>query len=460
MITKKIITRNTVVLALFLCMIHSCEEALEVNPPINQINANQVFESTSTADAALSSLYAELQAYSLLSGSSSGAGALLGSYTDELVNYSTASNADFDIFSNSMVSTNTKIKSVWANAYKEIYMANAIIEGVNKSTAIADLDKKRIKGEALFVRALIYYYISQIFGAIPYVTTTDYTVNQSLAKTNETELLVKIQNDLSESSSLLNDIYRNPDRIYPNKKTADLLLASVLMTQNHWQDAEILLKGIIQNALYTWQPDLSKTFKMNGKHILWQLKPLQANNATSEALLYYFTTALPNTYTLSDNLFASFDTNDLRKQQWIKTLTINQKNYYRTDKYRNISANTDEYSIVFRLEETYLLLAESLAQQDKKTEALTYLNAVKAKAGITATPVSATKEQILSEIINENRKEFFTEKGIRFLSLKRAGKLNGLLSTKPNWKTYHQNWPLPNSELLLNPHLNPQNDGY
>ncbi|MDP2452500.1 MULTISPECIES: RagB/SusD family nutrient uptake outer membrane protein [unclassified Kaistella] len=439
----------------------ACEDALEVSPPVNQISSAQVFESVSTADAALSNLYAEFQAYSLLSGGAGGAGALLGTYTDELYSYGiNTQNAEYDLYNNTQIATNTRIKSVWTNAYKEIYMANVIINGVKVSAGITEDDQRRIHGEALFLRSLVYYYLTSIFGDIPYTVSTDYSVNQSLAKTEEAEVLMKIENDLQQAALMLNDSYRNNERIYANRKTAELILATVMMKRSKWQEAEALLRGIVQNPVYVWQPDLTKTFKTTGKHILWQLKPLKANDATPEALLFYFITAVPNTYTLSDNLFASFTSNDLRRQAWIKPLLINQKTYYRADKYQKTVNNTDEYSIVVRLEEAYLLLAENLAQQNKISEALPFLNAVKQKAGLAPLPDTLTKQELVTEIIDESCKEFFTEKGMRFLTLKRNGRLNSLIPYKTNWQPFHQNWPLPASELLVNPRLKPQNDGY
>lgn len=447
------------ILVLFTAL-QSCENMLEVDPPINQINAAQVFESVSTADAALSSLYVEMQAYSLINGAYAGTGALLGSYTDELLAYGNTQNYDVDIYKNVQTSENTRIKAVWNTAYKQIYMANAILEGVNNSTALLETDKKRIKGEALFIRSLLYYYLTNIWGDIPYASGTDYVVNQSLAKTSEMEMLLHLKKDLVLANSLLSDTYRSPERIYANRYSAAVLLATVYMDMHQWSDAEVLLKEVKQSPLLVWEPEVSKTFKMTGRHILWQLKPLKPGNATNEATIYHFTTAVPNAYSLSETLVNSFDINDLRRQNWIKTITINQKAYYKPDKYKNISSNSDEYSVVFRLEEVYLLLAESLAQQNKRSEALPNLNAVKQKAGIAVLPENSSKEVILNEILAENRKEFFSEKGIRFLSLKRAVKLEMLKITKPNWQNYHQRWPLPQSELNLNPHLNPQNNGY
>jgi hypothetical protein len=61
----------------------------------------------------------------------------------------------------------------------------------------------------------------------------------------------------------------------------------------------------------------------------------------------------------------------------------------------------------------------------------------------------------------ERRLELFTEFGHRFFDLKRTGRLEQELSiVKPQWKKINQLLPLPESELVLNPNLNPQNDGY
>jgi hypothetical protein len=51
--------------------------------------------------------------------------------------------------------------------------------------------------------------------------------------------------------------------------------------------------------------------------------------------------------------------------------------------------------------------------------------------------------------------------GHRFFDLKRLGMLDSVLTLeKPGWNTTDALFPLPESELLLNPNLLPQNDGY
>lgn len=457
---NKIIEKAILTIAILLCY-SSCEKLVEVDLPINQITTSQVFESTSTADGALSALYAEMQSFSVIAGGSTGAGGLLGSYVDDLDGYDVYSNnASMDLFNNIQNASNTTVKLVWGNGYRQIYMANAIVEGLDKSSGIPEKDKNRIKGEAIFMRSLVYYYLTEIFGDIPYTTSTDYSINQSLSKISTTEILQNISQDLSTISPFLETDYRNAERIYVNRKTVNLLSAIVYARLKQWNLAEDLLSGIITSPLYSFPQDLSKTFKKDGKHILWQLKPIYANTATPEASLYNFSSGVPRYYAASENLLASFSTADQRKTSWMSPVVSGQKTYYKINKYKTITANTDEYSIVFRLQEAYLLMAESLAQQNRVPEAVNYLNAIRNLSGLGNISGTISKDVVLEEILAENRREFFSERGIRFLSLKRNGKLDILSQSKPNWKTFHSIWPIPVSELALNPSLNPQNNGY
>ncbi|WP_294297427.1 RagB/SusD family nutrient uptake outer membrane protein [uncultured Chryseobacterium sp.] len=439
----------------------SCENLVEVDFPSNQISTQLVFQDVQTANAALAGLYAGLWEDSPVSGGARGAGALLGIYADDLESHATSVvNAEYDLYRNIQIDDNVAVYAYWTSAYQKVYQANAIIGGMAGSSGISGSEKQRIKGEALFIRSLVLFYLQQAFGNIPYPTTTDYEINRNLSKINAAATLQKLEDDLKEAVPLLSDSYREPERIVVNRKAAEFLLAKVLMSQNKWNEAEVLLKGIVTNPLYQFEPDLSKVFLKNGKHILFQLKPKNAVDPTKEATLYYFVNSAPSVYSLSSDLVSSFTSGDLRKSQWITPVSFNQATKYRPSKYKAISNNSTEYSIVFRLEEVYLLLAEALAQQNKLTEALSFVNATRERAGLPALSSTVTKESLKTEILAENRKEFFAEMGLRFMNLKRAGMLGMLSLTKPNFKTYHAFWPIPQKELLLNKNLNPQNEGY
>ena len=443
---------------LSLCLA-SCERMLEVDMPTNQIGSEQIFENVQTANAALSGLYAGLYDNSPLSGSETGR--ILGLYTDDLNFYpATSNNGTLEIFQNMLIDSNLLVNTYWTNAYQKVYMANAILEGVEHSASLPPVEKQRIKGEALIIRSVLFYYLQQLYGDIPYPVTTNYLVNQSIGKTPSAEVLMHIESDLKKAVPLLPDTYRNTERIFLNSKAGQLFLAKVLMSQKKWNESEILLKEIRQSSLYQFQNDATKVFEKSGTHILWQLKPKNSGDAVKEVSTYYFSNSAPTSVALSPSLVSIFDATDQRRINWITAVTVGANTWYRVNKYKNISNNLTEYSIVLRLEEVYLLLAEALANQDKTTEALPLVNTIRQRSGISVLTQPITKENLLNEILTENRKEFFAETGHRFIDLKRNDKLSILSVTKPNWKSFHKNWPIPQKEILLNNHLNPQNEGY
>lgn len=440
----------------------SCEDLVEVDAPSNQLGTEQVFEDVQTANAALAGLYAELRDQSVISGAGYyTAGTLAGSYADELDCYISDQNKVLDIYRNQQHETNTVIASVWETAYGQIYYANSVIYGAEHATALTDDDRASLRGEALFLRSLIYFYLQQLFGDIPYTTSLDYEYNRSLSKTAAAAVLEQLVPDVTAASSLLTDDYRDAERIYPNRKAAQLLLARIYLLQEEWVLAEQTAEGILQSPLYQFQPDVSEVFHKTGTHILWQLKPENSGDATREASFYYFTGAAPNAYALTGDLLSSFAANDLRRQAWMAAVTVNSSSWYRPFKYQNRTngTNANEYSVVFRLEEVYFILAEALARQNRFEEALPYLNATRQRAGLDAL-TSLPSESFWEELLEEKRREFFTEFGHRFFDLKRLDRLNELNGTKPNWEDHKSVWPLPQNELLLNPNLNPQNTGY
>jgi len=93
-------------------------------------------------------------------------------------------------------------------------------------------------------------------------------------------------------------------------------------------------------------------------------------------------------------------------------------------------------------------------------DAVPFVNRSRQRAGLPALLISMSGSAFREELEKEKRREFFVEHGMRFFDLKRWGKLGGLITVKPSWKGYHSNWPIPQKELLINPNLNPQNNGY
>ena len=119
-----------------------------------------------------------------------------------------------------------------------------------------------------------------------------------------------------------------------------------------------------------------------------------------------------------------------------------------------------EYSIVLRLAELYLIRAETFTHLGDLETAKTDLNKIRNTAGLPDTTAS-TQQEVLEAILQERRVELFTEFGHRFFDLKRFGKLDEVLgAVKNGWNSNDSLFPIPESELMLNPNLSPQNPGY
>lgn len=437
----------------------SCEDLIETDYPSSQIGTAQVFNDFQTANSALNNLYAEIRNLSFFSGTDTGLGILLGSYSDDLNCYYDDQNGYRDIFLNQQQPTNSIVEMSWDTPYKMIFAANAIIYGVENSTELEQADISQLKGEALVIRSLFYFHLQQLFGDIPYTTSIDYEYNRNLDKTDSDQILMNLVSDLIQAAELLTDDYRNAERLYLNKKVAELLLAKVYLTQGNYILAEQTVSLVLQSSMYQFESDLNSVFDKSGMHILWQIQPLADSFPTWESLFFYFNDAPPHAFALTNDLVNSFEQEDARKATWIKAVTVGDQTWYRADKYKNIDVNQNEYSIIFRIEEANFIMAEALGRQNRINEALNYLNLTRVRAGLQPLE-NLSAEVFFEELLSEKRREFFTEFGHRFFDLKRLEKLNELASTKPNWSDYKKVWPIPQKELLLNPNLSPQNEGY
>lgn len=450
-------------LSIFCSLLYSCDSFVDVDLPTSQLTGNTVFENKNTANAALINVYAQIRDNGLITGKPTGISNLLGNYSDELTFYGTDSNAAKDFYNNTIIASNTTIAGWWNNTYKQIYAANAVIEGVSNNTKLAESDKNQLLGEALFIRALLHFYLTNIYGNIPYITTTSYQINAVVSKKSVSEIYSEVINDLQKSILLLPSNYITSGRVRPNKSVAQALLARVYLYDSKWELAEQTASLLINNTnLYPWESNIDKVFLKESTSTIWQLMPSTAGKNTDEGNLFVFTSGPPPLFALNNELFTAFSSDDLRKTHWIKAVTNGTSTWYHSNKYKQKSptGTSVEYSIVMRLEEQYLIRAEARVYLNKLEEAKEDLNKIRNRAGLQNTTATTT-ENLLQAILNERKLELFTELGHRFFDLKRTANLDNFLSgTKPGWNSTDRLFPIPDSELRVNPNLLPQNDGY
>jgi hypothetical protein len=443
--------------------INSCDSFVEVDLPKSQLTNVTVFEDVATANAALLDIYSKIRDKGLLTGTRYGLSNQLGSYADEIISYGAPADPTLDFYTNSLLPSNTAVLDFWSTTYNQIYAANAVIEGVKTSTALTLDDKNRLQGEALFIRALLHFYLTNLFGDIPYITTTDYKANGNVSRMPSDKVYDQIITDLKASENLLSEEYSNPDRISANKYVPKALLARVFLYKGKWTEAANIASAVLnKNIFYALENDLDKVFLKESKETIWQLMPATEGKNTDEAKTFIFFSGPPPSVALSEDLVSSFDSNDLRKNHWIAVVTNGTTTWHHAFKYKefNFTSSSVEYSILFRLAEQYLIRAEARAQQGDLIGAKEDLDKIRLRAGLAGT-TAVHQEQIIAAIGQERRWELFTEYGHRFFDLKRLGTIDNTLTTvKPGWNSTDVLFPLPQSELGVNPNLLPQNPGY
>lgn len=440
-----------------------CEDFLETDDPLGQIPHEEVFKDEATATAAVTSLYGKLRDGVMVTGTSSGMGVLMGLYADELDYYGYPGDTYETFYLHNVLAADPATQSIWDQAYDLVYMSNAVLEGLENTSQLPSDLKQQLRGETLFVRGLVYFYLVNLFGEIPYPTTTDYQVNSRIKKEPLAQVYERIKTDLLEAKGLLGDAYPTGERIRANSWAVSALLARVYLYNDQWMEAEMESSGIISNtSLYTLEPDLTKVFLKESSSAILQLKPQNEGSNTQEASTYIFDSAPPPFVALSHATVDAMEPNDMRKMQWIGEVSDGSQSWYYPYKYKQQfnTGTSMEYSIVFRLAEQYLIRAEARANQNNIAGAQQDLNAIRSRAGLENT-TAGSPEDLRRAILKERRSELFAEHGHRWFDMRRMGLANEILAPiKSGWKATDILLPIPESELLLNPNLEPQNPGY
>jgi starch-binding outer membrane protein, SusD/RagB family len=440
----------------------SCKKFLEIPAPKNQLVSTEVFTDSADATNAVIGIYINMmQAFSLNIGSG-GLTLYPGLSADEL--YPTNNIADENDFYNNEISAgnNLNSSSLWVQAYNILYDANACLEGLAQSN-IPDVVKNQLIGEVKFTRGFILFNMTNLYGPIPLVISTDYHKNQILPRSLSDSVYAQIINDLKDAQNLLSANYPTAGRFRPNLFTASALLAKVYLYQKNWVEAEKNATEIINSGIYSLETDLNNVFLTGSNETIWKLSSVIPGLETWEGYFFVPTSSdVVPSYIITDNLLHAFENGDERLQKWLSKNTVNGNDYYYPYKYKlgydGLSIPMEDY-VVFRLSEQYLIRAEARAQQGNLSDAISDLNVIRNKAGLQNTNAT-DQSSLLSDIQHERQVELFCEWGNRWFDLKRTEKATEVLSLiKPGWQANDTLYPIPQIELNSNPFLS-QNPGY
>jgi hypothetical protein len=450
----------------------SCNKLVQIPNPISSVTAPQVFSSNATATAALMGIYSDMSGSEGVSFANIYTTKLPGESADELTD-EVSGNEKRDLFLTntltSLRSSSSALNYFWKPAYFDIYSANAVIFGVQSSANLSTATRNQLTGEAKFIRAFCYFYLTNLFGDIPLVLTPDFNETVLVPRTPQARIYEQIVSDLYDAQNLMVSDFSlsNGQPIRANKWAAVALLARVYQYEGQWQGADSAASVVINSGQFSLV-GLDSVFLANSAESILQLQTLnQPPYATLEGNFF-----IPNNSNssascwLTSQLLAAFEPDDQRRVNWVDSTQYRGKYYYYPYKYKikvGSSWPASENYTLLRVAEQYLIRAEAEANLSQLADAIADVNTIRTRAGLDSLSSSLTAVQVLASIQQEYRIEFFAEWGHRWLDLRRWGLALQTLDTISykigNIDSTQLLYPIPMTEIQTDPNLT-QNNGY
>lgn len=335
----------------------------------------------------------------------------------------------------------------WNTLYEQIFYANVVLDGLQKLATNSENQEyyNHIKGSALFTRAMALHYLVQLYApayhsinadsdlGVPIPLSSD--VNEKVRRESVAVCYRRMIDDLKESIPLLRD---QVDFGRPSKAASYALLARIYLMMGENESALVASKNSLMS--YDHLTDLNNGSRRDFKESMYLTFLAPAT----------FISNISNNTLIDEELYNSYQSNDLRKSLFFKIGT------------QGLPVKIDGYGLGaycfsgLDTDEQYLIKAECEARLGDKDEAMNTLNyLLKHVHADYVDQTAATQEEALALILKERRKQLIF-RGLRWSDLKRYNRdgANITLTRKIGDKTYilepnSPNWlfPIPTNEI-------------
>ncbi|AEW00378.1 hypothetical protein A4D02_23920 [Niastella koreensis] len=449
-----------ILIAITLVTLSSCKKWLDVKP-VSQVSADEMFKTPDGFQDALNGIYSSctnqnLYGYELTCGLPEVLAQNYYIIPEDYLHYkqTAAYNYRDPYFM-------AKKDTVWTGLYHGIANCNLILQNVetNKSVLTGDM-YALIKAEALAMRGYLHFDLLRLFApsfksnpnakAIPYVT--DFS-NKVTALSTVTEVLNNVATDLSQAKDLIRPVdpilsasyvpsyatdsnghpseQQNPNLFLQNRRHRMNYyaicgeLARVNLYREKMSDALGNALEVINSNKFPWivnsdfnQTDTKKKDRIMYKELLfaWYVPNMKD---TLAAKFNAGVNSLVIDVDAGDAIYekSTAGARDFRPTNWLlpSGATYSPK-LYELQKYKR-DPETNLYNLVLpamRLSEMYYIASES-SYDVNPTQSVEYLNLVRRNRGGMQDVVVNSKDQLIQELIKEERKETYGEGQIFYM---------------------------------------------
>ncbi len=468
--------KNKLLLVLMSAMIltASCKKKFLDLLPYNQIAIDAAINTEADLQAALNGVYSTFRSANLHGRTLPLIGDLM---ADNVYIATVNSNRYIGEFNYNFTPIFGQANATLTDAYTGIQRANNVISTTLPTSATVN----QIRGEALALRAFLYFELVKLYGkdfkieptalAIPLVLTFD--PSQKPARATVAEVYTQIESDLNEAFNLVTNTTKNSS--YITKYVVKALQAKVAFYKGDYNTAKAAALDVVTNGGYSlvsaanyaayWSAAAPISTKVE---TIFEISFDGIANAGNNSLAYFYDQAGYGDAIAADDLYNKYTATDVRRTRMVAGNRGGQPIYIVT-KYPNSSNNNDKDEVkIMRYSELILILAESYARTNDDVNALARLNQVAQIRDPSFAGYASSGATLLEDIINERRKELAFE-GNRYSDLVRLNRDVVRINLNNNYPpstpltlpaTSHKRiWPMPQAEIDVNPNI-VQNPGY
>lgn len=417
--------KKNILFLLIAMVLASCNGFLEVDP-VDAISDQDAIKDRAGLEKALTGSYSALHGIGIYGRYQVIAGDLAADNLDW-----TGTTQDFgQMLIKPIPADNSIVEAMWTGAYDGINRVNNIIHALPGITGLNEAESNQFMGEALFLRSLHYFNLTNYYGDVPFRLKPTLDLSEiNLEVTPRADILNRLVTDLREATKLMSGQKASG---HANKTSAEALLAKIYLTQFHLSGNNTMADSAAVIA--------GRVIATNENPLFEVVFDLQNFNRLAQ---YFYSRTFAGRYEIapSQSLINSFEPGDSRLAN---SIAYDDKNKPYCIKYKDVAGGADNVAVI-RKEEMHLVRAEALAYTNGDITAIRNdINFIRSKAGLPNTAAISYADLILA-IELERRHEFAFE-GHRWNDLVRTKRASDVLGIDPGYYFF----PIPLSELQTN----------
>jgi hypothetical protein len=422
--------KKYILYAFLILVSSSCTKEFTELSPISERNIKSAYKTEADFAVAVNGLYDALQ----LNGTYGKTYLLLNEMRSDNTSNGGGCNGiaqslcDVELFKE--ITTANELSNAWSDSYRGIARCNIFLDKLDGSS-VPDALKKRYRGEALYIRSLLYYNLAIIFGNIPLqLVDAASPADVDLKQYPANDVYNQIITDLIAAEPLLPASYAAADLGRVTKGAVNTLLGKVYLTKGDKSAAVTALNKVVDSKNYSLVSDYAKLWgaaNENGPESIFEIQYKTGGQGEGSGYLEYFASIIGraagvgggNTpMTITPDLLAAYQAGD---QRYAKSIYKNNRLPDTTYSIKYLSVQTTAFDgdnnwYVSRYADVLLMLAEALGES---TQAYVYINQVRARAGLPA--IAATNPSTFAKQLLEERRLEFAFENQRWQDLLRLG---------------------------------------